>query len=152
MVSIQAMADIPFDAGAADQLAAEFDGMADLLESQSGSRPGLAADARASWAGALDHEFGDRIDTCVADGQRLADAMRRAAQGVRELAAHVAEENRRRAHARAYEQQEADKGFWQRAGNNIADFFTGRDPVPAPPPPPRPPTNEVLVQACTPRG
>jgi uncharacterized protein YukE len=151
-VGVQALADIQFDAAAAEQLASEFDAMADLLESQSGDRPALAADARASWEGALDGRFADRVATCVADGQRLADAMRRAAQGVRELAAHVAEENRRRAHARAYEQEQDDKAWWQRAGNNIADFFTGRDPVPAPPPAPSPPTTEVLVQACTPRG
>jgi uncharacterized protein YukE len=151
-VSVHALADIPFDAGAAEQLAAEFDAMADLLESQSGTRPGLAGDARASWEGALDGEFGDRIGTCVTDGQRLADAMRRAAQGVRELAAHVQEENRRRAHARAYEQEQADKAWYQRVGNNIADFFTGRDPIPPPPPAPSPPSNEVLVQVCATRG
>jgi uncharacterized protein YukE len=151
-MSAYAMADIPFDEGAAAQLASEFDGMADLLEQQSGTRPGLVAEARATWSGALTGEFGERTDICVADGQRLADAMRRAAQGVRELAAHVAEENRRREHARAYEQEQADKGFWQRAGNNIADFFTGRDPIPPPPPAPNPPTSEVLVEACTSRG
>jgi uncharacterized protein YukE len=151
-MSVHALADIPFDFGAAQQLAGEFDAVADLLESQSGTRPAIAGDARASWEGALDGEFGDRIATCVADGQRLADAMRRAAQGVRELAAQVEEENRRRSHARAYEQQQADKAWWQRVGNNISDFFTGRDPIPPPPPAPNPPGNEVLVQVCTTRG
>ncbi len=149
---VNAMADIPFDFGAAQQLAGEFDATADLLDSQSGTRPGLAAGPRASWEGRLGGEFDDRVATCVADGQRLADAMRRAATGVRELAAHVAEENRRREHARAWEREQQDKAWYQRIGGNISDFFTGRDPIPPPPPPPHPPSTEVLVQACTPRG
>lgn len=144
-MSAYALAEIPFDAAAAEGLASDFDSMADLLESQNTSRNSLASTPRGSWEGALSGEFDERLSICTSDGQDLADAMRVAAQGVRELAEMVAEENRRREHARAYEQEQADKNWFVRAGNNVKDFFTGRDPLPAPPPPLTPPNPEVLV-------
>lgn len=144
--------DIPFDVAGATQLAAEFDQTADTLEAQSSSRPGLADGARSPWDGQLRGRFDDRVTTCVADGQRLAAAMRDAAQGVRELADRVEEENRRRAWARDYHAQQQDKAWYERVGGNVVDFFTGRDPVPAPPPAPNPPTTEILTEVAFDRG
>jgi hypothetical protein len=135
---------ILFDEAGAQQLASEFERTAALLEAQAAGRPTVAAMATQPWEGQLAEEFDDRNATRIADGQRLADAMRDGAERVRALTEWVAEENRRREHARQYEHEQANRGFWERTRENFASFFGGRDPVPPPPAATPPPHFEVL--------
>lgn len=137
---------ILFDDGAAQQLTSEFERTAVLLENQAAGRSTVADLATRPWEGRLSEEFADRNATRIADGQRLADAMRQAAEQVRELTALVAEENRRREHARQYEHEQANRGFWERTRENFTSFFGGRDPVPPAPPARNPPQFEVLTE------
>lgn len=145
-MSLRGLDPTRFDHDAAHRLAADFDATAAVLDEQSGQRPGLAADPRATWRGQLAQQFDQRTEQTVTDGQRLADAMRRAATALRELSVLAQQEDARRAHARDHLQQQEDLRWWQQAGRNVKDFFTGRDPIPPAPAQQAPRLEVVEVQ------
>lgn len=138
------MAPLGFDHGGCDDLALEFEGVADLLDLQADERTRVAVTPRDSWEGDLALQFDDRVALTVADGGEIATALRTAATGLRELADAAEREDARREQARAWSAQQ-DRGFWGNIGDNVGDFFTGDEDIPPPPPPEDPPMTEVLV-------
>ncbi|HEV7805725.1 MAG TPA: hypothetical protein VGO80_07905 [Solirubrobacteraceae bacterium] len=124
---------ITFDFDAADGLAAQLRATASFLRAQAPHRNGLADAARTDWRGAYEVKFGERMQVCTRDAQRLADAMIRAADQVKELARLAREEQDRRTQAAewkvehdAWEREQADRNL----GERIVDLFGDDEPEP----------------------
>jgi uncharacterized protein YukE len=150
-VSVSAIEeDVVFDhAGAAD-LAGRFRAVAIELDRQSGgtrARPALAA--RAEWRGPHAEQFDQRVQQCCADGEELARAFRRAADGLDEMATAARREQRWREQARAWEERHHKHGFGA-VLDNVHDFVFGEDDIPPPPPPA--PQPRFLATTCGPRN
>lgn len=129
---------VRFAYGAASRLAGELRTTAGQLGDQVGTRRQQAAAARREWRGVFGDQFDTRVATGTGDAGRFEAAFRRAADQLDELAARARAEERRRAQAREWKQQQDDEGLVEKIG----DFFGGEDDVP-PPPPPDPPTRFV---------
>jgi len=147
---------IVFDFGAAEQLISAFDAAAERLRSQVPRRNGLARHARAEWRGAYAEKFDARMEVCVRDAERLADAMDTASSQVRELARLAREEQARRAAAREWK---ARHDAWEREQRSRSLFDQGVDLImgddePKPPNlvPARPPTIPIAAPAPQGRG
>jgi hypothetical protein len=121
---------VQFNWAGAERLAAELLATATALSSQIPSRNTAADGALAEWRGRYAHEFEGRVHTCSGDAARLADAMRLAANQVRELARLAREEQSRREAARKWKYEQDHEGFLDKVG----DFFGGEDKPPIPPP------------------
>jgi hypothetical protein len=146
---------IVFDEGAADDLAARLRATARLLRSQIPHRNSLANAARVDWKGVYEVKFGERMQVCSRDAERVAEALDDAAVQVTELARLAQEEQDRRTAARAWkeehdawerEQQDRnllEKGLDLLGGDDepkpprLAATEPPRIPVPAPPQAPR---------------
>ncbi|MFF0379891.1 WXG100-like domain-containing protein [Actinoplanes missouriensis] len=129
--------DVPFDGEAATRLAAQLRAGADECEGVIPRRTAVATVATEEWRGVYARQFATRMGICVTDAQRLATAMRQAANQVDELARLAREEQARREKAREWQRRQQDEGVLEKIG----DFFFGEDeddlpPVPDPITPP----------------
>jgi hypothetical protein len=137
MVDLRGIAeDVPFDWAAATLLAAEFRAAAADCEGQIPRRTAIGGRAATEWRGRYAGEFADRMRICTGDAQRLATALRQAADQVDELGRLAREEQQRRERAREWQRQQENESLLEKAG----DFLFGEDdlpPVPDPVAPPR---------------
>ncbi|MDI6104797.1 hypothetical protein QLQ12_40030 [Actinoplanes sp. NEAU-A12] len=123
--------DVRFAWAAAERLAAEFQATAAILEGQVSQRNTIAGEAKREWRGVYAEQFTRRLRTCTSDTQRLAEAMRAAANQVDELAGLAREEQNNRKRAREWAAREKNEGFLEK----VEELFTGEgDKPPAPPP------------------
>lgn len=127
--------DVPFDWGAAGRLAAQLRASAEECEGQISRRTAVANLAAEEWRGLYARQFAGRMRICTGDAQRLAAAMRQAANQVDELSRLAREEQERREKARAWQRQQQDEGVLEQIG----DFIFGEDDLPPVPDPVTPP-------------
>jgi hypothetical protein len=85
---------------------------------------------------------------CTGDAQRLATALREAADQVDELARLAREEQNRREKARQWQQEQDNEGVLEKIG----DFVFGEDDLPPVPGPVTPPTFTSAAPVPTGRG
>ena len=128
--------DVEFAWTEASTLAAELRSTATSLEGQIAERNSIKGPAREAWRGRYAREFDGRVELCGADADRLATALRGAADDLDELARLAREEQDRREYAREWEANQDDGGIL----DGIGDFVFGEDDLPPPPPPVEPPT------------
>jgi uncharacterized protein YukE len=137
MVDLRGIAeDVPFAWSAATRLAAELRAAADTCEGQISRRTTIAGQAATEWRGLYARQFSDRMRICTGDAQRLALALRQAADQVDELARLAREEQDRREKARQWQAEQDDEGLLEKVG----DFIFGEDDLPPIPDPVTPPT------------
>ena len=149
MVDLRGIAeDVPFAWSAATRLAAELRATAAACEGQIGRRNAVAGQAAAEWRGLYARQFGDRMRICTGDAQRLATALRQAADQVDELARLAREEQDRREKARQWQAEHDDEDLLQKVG----DFLFGEDDLPPIPDPVTPPTFTSPAPISTARG
>jgi uncharacterized protein YukE len=149
MVDLRGIAeDVPFAWAAAADLAAELRAAATACESQVPRRTTLATTAATEWRGRYAREFADRMGICTADAQRLATAMRDAANQVDELARLAREEQDRREQAREWQRRQENESVL----NQIGDFVFGEDDLPPVPDPVTPPTYTTPAPISASRG
>ncbi|BBH70557.1 hypothetical protein ACTI_72420 [Actinoplanes sp. OR16] len=127
--------DVPFDWDAATHLAAQLRSSADECEGVVPRRTAAATVATEEWRGAYARQFATRMGLCVTDAQRLATAMRQAANQVDELARLAREEQNRREKAREWQRRQEEEGVLDKIG----DFLFGEDDLPPVPDPITPP-------------
>ncbi|WP_229076638.1 hypothetical protein [Actinoplanes sp. DH11] len=127
--------DVPFNWEAATRLAAQLRGSADACEGAIPRRTAVATVATEEWRGVYARQFATRMGICVTDAQRLAAAMRQAANQVDELARLAREEQARREKAREWQRQQEEEGVLDKIG----DFLFGEDELPPVPDPITPP-------------
>ena len=128
--------DVPFNFAGAGELERELRATAGTLDSQVPQRNTYAGDARDEWRGVYSQQFVGRMQICTNDGRRLADAMKLAANQVKELAERAQREQDRREEARAWKERQDNESGW----NKLGDAIFGEDDkpdIPAPEPPPR---------------
>jgi hypothetical protein len=136
MVDLRGIAeDVPFDWDAATRLAAQLRASATECEGAIPRRTSVAAVATEEWRGVYARQFATRMGICVTDAQRLATAMRLAANQVDELARLAREEQSRRETAREWQRQQEEDGVLDKIG----DFLFGEDELPPVPDPITPP-------------
>ena len=140
--------DVPFAWEAATRLATAFRSTADECESQVSRRSALADRAATEWRGRYAREFGDRMRICTDDAQRLAVALRRAADQVDELARLAREEQDRREAARRWQQEQAAEGVLEKGW----EWLFGEDDLPPIPGPVTPPTYTSPAPVTATRG
>jgi uncharacterized protein YukE len=137
MVDLRGIAeDVPFDWSAATRLAAQLRATATASEGQIPRRTALAGRAATEWRGRYAREFAGRMGVCTGDAQRLATALRQAADQVDELSRLAREEQDRREKARAWQRQQEEESLLE----DVGDFLFGEDdlpPIPDPVTPPR---------------
>ena len=85
---------------------------------------------------------------CTGDAQRLATALRQAADQVDELARMAREEQDRREKARQWQAEQEDESVLEKVG----DFLFGEDDLPPIPDPVTPPTFTTAAPISTARG
>jgi uncharacterized protein YukE len=131
---------VPFDWDAADALVAQLTARAVLLRAQGEKRNPFAAKARTDWRGVYAGKFGERMKVCLSDAERLATAMDKAADQVKELAKLAREEQERRDVAKQYEldlkawQERRDRrGVLETGVDGVTEFFGASDDKPQPP-------------------
>jgi hypothetical protein len=136
--------DVPFNFAGAAELERELRATAGTLDSQIPRRNTFARAARDEWRGVYSRQFVGRMRICTNDGHRLADAMKLAANQVKELAERAQREQERREEARAWkERQDNESGF-----NKLKDAVFGEDDKPDIPPP-EPPARFVVEASAT---
>ena len=140
--------DVPFAWSAAADLAAELRAAAAACESQVPRRTTLAQTAAAEWRGRYAREFDGRMRICTTDAQRLATAMRDAANQVDELARLAREEQNRREQAREWQRRQEEEDVLDKLG----DFIFGEDDLPPIPDPVTPPTFTSPAPVSASRG
>jgi hypothetical protein len=149
MVDLRGIAeDVPFDWSAAGRLASELRGAATACEGQIPRRTTIAGRAATDWRGRYAREFADRTGICTGDAQRLATALRQAADQVDELSRLAREEQQRREAAREWQRQQDDESLLEQAG----DFLFGEDDLPPIPDPITPPRFTSPAPAAATRG
>jgi uncharacterized protein YukE len=149
MVDLRGIAeDVPFAWSAATGLAAELRAAADACQGQISRRATIADQAAAQWRGLYARQFGDRMGICTGDAQRLATALRQAADQVDELSRLAREEQERREKARQWQRDQQDEGILDKVG----DFLFGEDDLPPVPDPVTPPTFTTPAPISTSRG
>jgi len=137
MVDLRGIAeDVPFAWSAATRLASELRAAANTCEGQISRRTTIAGQAATEWRGLYARQFADRMRICTGDAQRLATALRQAADQVDELARMAREEQDRREKARQWQREQDDEGVLEKVG----DFLFGEDDLPPIPDPVTPPT------------
>lgn len=149
---------VPFDGQAAEALVTQLNARATLLRGQRSRRQALADTAKTDWRGVYEGKFGARMQICLTDAGRLADAMELAAKQVQELAQLAREEQQRRDVAKQYER---DLKAWQERRDNrnpletgldgVTEFFGADDGKPQPPNGPKS-TPVLTAQAPAPAG
>ena len=148
MVDLRGIAeDVPFAWSAATRLAAELRSSAYALEGQIPRRGAIAGQAATEWRGLYARQFAERMRICTGDAQRLATALRQAADQVDELAKLAREEQARREKARQWQQEQDDEGVLEKVG----DFLFGEDDLPPIPDPITPPTYTAAAPVTTSR-
>ena len=140
--------DVRFAWSAAERLAAQLRAAASVCQGQVAHRIQIAGQASQEWRGVYAEEFAVRVRTCIGDAQRLAAAMRQAADQVDELRRLAREEQTRREQAREWERQQNSEGVLE----TIKEFFTGEDDKPPIPRPVEPPRYTSQVAAPGSRG
>ena len=148
MVDLRGIAeDVPFAWSAATRLAAELRAAATTCEGQISRRTTIAGQAATEWRGLYARQFADRIRICTGDAQRLAAALREAANQVDELARLAREEQDRRERARQWQREQENEDFLDQVG----DFIFGEDDVPPIPEAITPPTYTAAAPVTTSR-
>ena len=149
---------VAFNWEVADALAARLNTGAGLLRGQRARRTELVTKARTDWRGVYEGKFGARMEVCVTDAGRLADAMELAAKQVKELAQLAREEQQRRDVAKQYErdlkawQDRRDQRSALEAGaDGLAELFGASDGKPQPPDGPKS-THALTAVAPSPAG
>ena len=149
MVDLRGIAeDVPFAWSAATRLAAELRAAATACEGQIPRRNTIAGQAATEWRGLYARQFADRMRICTGDAQRLAVALRQAADQVDELARLAREEQDRREKARQWQAEQEDEGVLEKVG----DFLFGEDDLPPIPDPVTPPTYTISAPISAARG
>ena len=149
MVDLRGIAeDVPFAWSAATRLAGELRAAADTCEGQIPRRTTIAGQAATEWRGLYARQFSDRMRICTGDAQRLAVALRQAADQVDELARLAREEQDRREKARQWQREQEDESVLDKVG----DFLFGEDDLPPIPDPVTPPTFTTAAPISTARG
>jgi uncharacterized protein YukE len=149
MVDLRGIAeDVPFDWAAAGRLATELRATASACEGQIPRRTAIAGRAQTEWRGRYAREFAGRMRICTGDAQRLATALRQAADQVDELSRLAREEQKRREAAREWQRQQEDESLLEQFG----DFLFGEDDLPPVPDPVTPPRFTSPAPAATVRG
>ena len=149
MVDLSGIAeDVPFAWSAATRLAAELRAAATTCEGQMSRRTAIAGQAATQWRGLYARQFADRMRICTGDAQRLATALRQAANQVDELARLAREEQDRREKARAWQREQDDESVLEKVG----DFLFGEDDLPPIPDPVTPPTFTSTAPISAARG
>jgi uncharacterized protein YukE len=149
MVDLRGIAeDVPFAWSAATRLAAELRAAATTCEAQIPRRNTIAGQAATEWRGLYARQFADRMRICTGDAQRLATALRQAADQVDELARLAREEQDRREKARQWQREQDDEGVLEKVG----DFIFGEDDLPPIPDPVTPPTFTTTAPISAVRG
>jgi uncharacterized protein YukE len=136
--------DVPFNFAGAAELERELRSTASTLDSQIPQRNTFARAARDEWRGVYSRQFVGRMRILTNDGHRLADAMKLAANQVKELAERAQREQDRREEARAWKERQDNESLL----NKGKDFLFGEDDKP-PIPPPDPPRRFVVEASCT---
>jgi uncharacterized protein YukE len=140
--------DVPFAWSAATRLAGELRAAAATCEGQISRRTTIAGQAATEWRGLYARQFTDRMRICTGDAQRLATALRQAADQVDELARLAREEQDRREKARQWQREQDDESVLDKVG----DFLFGEDDLPPIPDPVTPPTFTTAAPISTARG
>jgi uncharacterized protein YukE len=140
--------DVPFAFAAAADLAAELRASATACETQVPRRTAVAGTAEAEWRGRYAREFAGRMRICTTDAQRLATAMRDAANQVDELARLAREEQNRREQAREWQRRQDEESVLDKIG----DFVFGEDDLPPIPDPVTPPSFTTPAPVSASRG
>jgi uncharacterized protein YukE len=149
MVDLRGIAeDVPFAFAAATRLAAELRATADSCEGQIPRRTTIAGHASQEWRGLYARQFGDRMGICTGDAQRLATALRQAANQVDELSRLARAEQDRREKARQWQREQQDESVLEQIG----DFFFGEDDLPPVPDPIEPPVFTTPAPTAAARG
>jgi hypothetical protein len=149
MVDLRGIAeDVPFAWSAATRLAAELRATASACEEQIPRRTTIANQAAAEWRGLYARQFADRMRICTGDTQRLATALREAANQVDELARLAREEQNRREKARQWQREQESESALEQLG----DFIFGEDDLPPIPDPVTPPTYTSPAPISASRG
>ena len=149
MVDLRGIAeDVPFAWAAASELAMELRATASACEDQISRRTTLANHAATQWRGLYARQFADRMRLCTGDAQRLAAALREAANQVDELARLAREEQDRREKARQWQHEQENEDFLDKVG----DFIFGEDDLPPVPDPVMPPTYTSPAPISASRG
>jgi uncharacterized protein YukE len=149
MVDLRGIAeDVPFAWSAATRLAAELRATASACEGQISRRTTIANQAAEQWRGLYARQFADRMRICTGDAQRLATALREAANQVDELARLAREEQNRREKARQWQREQENESALEQLG----DFIFGEDDLPPVPDPVTPPTYTSPAPISASRG
>lgn len=125
---------VPFDFEAAKALAAKLRASANLVSTQQvPRRRALASTARTDWQGKYAGIFDTRMNQCAGDANRLAAALRDAANKVEQLVTEAKSEQRRRDRANEYLREHAAWRERERERNNDAlpeflDFSSHDEP------------------------
>ena len=136
--------DVPFNFAGAAELQRELRATAGTLDAQMPRRNSYAGTARDEWRGVYSRQFVGRMRICTNDGHKLSEAMKLAANQVKELAERAHREQHRREEARAWkERQDHESGF-----NKLKDAVFGEDDKPDIPPP-EPPARFVVEASAT---
>lgn len=149
MVDLRGIAeDVPFAFEAASRLATELRATADSCEGQIPRRNTMAGQATKEWRGLYARQFGDRMGICTGDAQRLATALRQAANQVDELSRLARAEQDRREKARQWQREQEDESVLEQIG----DFVFGEDDLPPVPDPIEPPVFTTPAPTAAARG
>ena len=122
-------ADVTFDFGVAEALAAACDGAASAVAGQAGSRAGWVATGLTDFRGRFSELFGSNAATAAGDATELSNRLGEVAAGARRLAEEARKEQQRREMARAWKKEHDDRNVLQEVG----DFFSGGDDPPVGP-------------------
>lgn len=131
MGELSGIEDLKFDWAGAERLSAELRSTAAVLDDQIPRRNSIAQSAKSEWRGVFSEQFLDRMKVCTADAGRLADAMRKAATGLDELAQLARDEQNRRDRAQAWKAENDSENFVESGFEKL----TGTDEEPFSEPP-----------------
>jgi uncharacterized protein YukE len=143
--------DVQFNWKAADELVAELNSTAAELDKQINERQKSGAKAREQWKGFYGDQFDGRLKICTGDAKRLAEAMRDAAKGLKELIKAAHQEQDRRVKAREWVKEHGHRSLAGQVWHAATDWLLGDD-VPPPPPPVDPPKIPIRDTQSTSRG
>lgn len=147
MSELHGLGSLTFNWAAADSLVAEFRSTATELDKQIGERKQIGAQARKQWEGSYAQQFDERMGICTGDAQRLADAMRQAADGLQELIDAARQEQQRRKQAQEWVRHHNDRNLLEKAH----DWAFGED-GPPPSKPVDPPNIKIHDASARSRG
>jgi plasmid stabilization system protein ParE len=105
---------VRFNWTAAAELVRELRSTATVLEGQIGERKRIGAGARKQWEGSNAQQFDGRMSSCIGDARRFVTSLRKAADGLAELAKLARQEQQRREQAREWVAQQQRKDWFER--------------------------------------